>query len=502
VRKPLAALGIKVRGDSVELADDLGWRALAASHTRLRGCLSILKHEQRVRPDSLRALVITDRDTEGGRLSARAVMRALTVDEDTDRTDPILVTGSVCWIDDDLWPKVERRFPDLAWQVVDGHHELDVSGWSTSERVALVTELLSEGLTRCLVGTRHLLGEGWDCPAVNCVVDLTGIVASITVNQVRGRALRLDPQDPSKVASLWEVAVLAPGLPGGERMLDRLGDRHENTLGIDAVGRIRAGLDRIDPTLTLDVAEVARQIDAIQERMVARLADPVAIAELWSVGTDFSNSKQWQLQGAVATGTRVVMPKATKVQQAKSTSLVVTVHRRGARVSGLKGVAGVLAIASIGLAAAVVSLPLAAVTGVASLTTAVVALVLQRRQPDPNERRDAMLRALSEALDVELSVDGGALRNADEASAEAVAELFGPIRYPRYLLIEPMGDVWPVPAALGRSREVVATFTEAWSAHVGPVEAVFARQGRGREILKAAWKADRPSEITVMEQWE
>jgi signal transduction histidine kinase len=60
---------------------------------------------------------------------------------------------------------------------VGGHHEVDVGDWSSADRVGLATKLLTEGVTQCLVGTRHLLGEGWDCPPVNCAIDLTGIVA-------------------------------------------------------------------------------------------------------------------------------------------------------------------------------------------------------------------------------------------------------------------------------------------------------------------------------------
>ena len=43
------------------------------------------------------------------------------------------------------------------------------------------------------VTARGLLGEGWDAPAVNCLVDMTVAATSVSVRQMRGRSLRLDP---------------------------------------------------------------------------------------------------------------------------------------------------------------------------------------------------------------------------------------------------------------------------------------------------------------------
>ena len=42
-------------------------------------------------------------------------------------------------------------------------------GWEPRRYVPLVTRFFADGGSRCLVGTRALLGEGWDAPAVNVV---------------------------------------------------------------------------------------------------------------------------------------------------------------------------------------------------------------------------------------------------------------------------------------------------------------------------------------------
>ncbi|MCW2932153.1 MAG: box helicase, N-terminal, partial [Actinomycetia bacterium] len=60
-------------------------------------------------------------------------------------------------------------------------------------------------MERCLIGTWTLLGEGWDAPAVNVVIDLTAATTPTSVVQARGRALRLDDGWPQKVADNWAV---------------------------------------------------------------------------------------------------------------------------------------------------------------------------------------------------------------------------------------------------------------------------------------------------------
>jgi hypothetical protein len=68
--------------------------------------------------------------------------------------------------------------------------------WRPRRWVPLATGLLEAGETRVLVGTRALVGEGWDAPCVNCLVDLTTATTGVSVRQLRGRSLRLDPGDP------------------------------------------------------------------------------------------------------------------------------------------------------------------------------------------------------------------------------------------------------------------------------------------------------------------
>ena len=64
------------------------------------------------------------------------------------------------------------------------------------------------GRTQVLVGTRALLGEGWDAPSANTLIDLTSVTTATGVQQLRGRILRLDPAWPTKTAHAYDVVCL------------------------------------------------------------------------------------------------------------------------------------------------------------------------------------------------------------------------------------------------------------------------------------------------------
>ena len=64
------------------------------------------------------------------------------------------------------------------------------------------------------MGTRGLLGEGWDASRINVLVDLTTVTTHMSINQLRERSFRLDKHWPEKVANNWDVVCVLPSQPG------------------------------------------------------------------------------------------------------------------------------------------------------------------------------------------------------------------------------------------------------------------------------------------------
>ncbi len=89
--------------------------------------------------------------------------------------------------------------------------EVTFSG-SNKNKVDIMTQAFSKGLFQVLVGTKSLLGEGWDSPCINSLILASFIGSYVFSNQMRGRAIRVDENQPEKVSNIWHLVTLEPPL--------------------------------------------------------------------------------------------------------------------------------------------------------------------------------------------------------------------------------------------------------------------------------------------------
>ncbi len=76
---------------------------------------------------------------------------------------------------------------------------------SSSKTVEFITQLFKEGFIHVLIGTKALLGEGWDAPAINTLLLASFVGSFVSSNQMRGRAIRKNEQLPDKAANIWHL---------------------------------------------------------------------------------------------------------------------------------------------------------------------------------------------------------------------------------------------------------------------------------------------------------
>ncbi len=162
-----------------------------------------------------------------------------------------------------------------------------VTGADARETVAQASEALRTGETQCLIATRGLLGEGWDAPFVNVLVDATSVAASISTRQMRGRTLRLDPADPDKVASNWDLVCVAPELERGVADYERFVRRHAHLHAPCEDGSIESGVSHVHPELSPLAPPPAGDFAALNAHALARAADPAAARARWRIGEPY-----------------------------------------------------------------------------------------------------------------------------------------------------------------------------------------------------------------------
>ncbi len=308
----LRMLGVQITDSGPRACASPVSRVIAYTRNKTRAVVPILRHEADILGTDLRAVVIADfektsainsevahlLDEEAG--GAVAAFRILLDDPETNKLDPVLVTGSSVLVDTDLLERVmseanawlrERSIQvELSSETQGMFHELNGRGsdWCPRVYVELMTELFQRGTTRCLVGTRGLLGEGWDANSVNVLVDLSTTTTSMTVNQLRGRSLRLDPKQPRKLANNWDVVCIAPEFRKGLDDYRRFLRKHETIFGLCDDGAIEKGVGHVHAAFTeLKPELVEGSVADLNTDMFVRAGKRGDAYQLWQIGKPF-----------------------------------------------------------------------------------------------------------------------------------------------------------------------------------------------------------------------
>ena len=294
LREALPGVGYQLTRSGVRSGRSPVDRVIARSESKMRACEQILAAEHRHLGDRLRSLVLCDHEraaaTTGSGLratpersgSARQVLRTLVAADATRALHPVLVTGRTVAaapeVASALVDLVRTSDPALADALVlaplddavGAEPIVAVTGpWTSRTWVREVTRLLERGGTQTLIGTRALLGEGWDARGLNSLVDLTTATTISAVVQTRGRALRIDPSWPEKVAITWSVVCIADGHPRGDGDWQRFVRKHTGFYGVDDTGEVVAGVAHVDPRFSPFAPPPASELDLIDADMLA-----------------------------------------------------------------------------------------------------------------------------------------------------------------------------------------------------------------------------------------
>ena len=176
--------------------------------------------------------------------------------------------------------------------------------------VATVTELFQRGRIQVLVGTKSLLGEGWDAPCVNSLILGSFVGSFMLSNQMRGRAIRIWPCHPEKTSNIWHlVAVQAQALitlPGEEprpesnQDLQTLSRRMEHFLGLAYNQEsIETGLDRLDfpkpPFRKKQISEYNERVKSLSKDRAGlrkKWQDALVVADQFEIVTEVAAQQQ------------------------------------------------------------------------------------------------------------------------------------------------------------------------------------------------------------------
>ena len=490
-KEKLRLLGVQITGSGARLCASPISRVMAYGSAKYDALREILTTEMQALGSDIRAVIVTDfektssstlvedvLDKEAG--GAVAAYRAVLQSEVTDSLDPVLMTGTTVLVDDDLLQNIFLRFEqwvderslDIKFEYIERGEFFEIRGkgkdWLPRYYTMMITELFQEGVTNCLVGTRGLLGEGWDASRINVLIDLTTVTTSMSINQLRGRSFRLDKHWPEKVANNWDIICLADEYQKGFDDYLRFQRKHKQLYGVGDDGAIEKGVGHVHAAFTEAKPEgVSETMNIFNEEMLLRAKNRARTRTLWKIGQPFNAEPKEAVEIKVRLGNENAFP-ANGIALAKISNHSLVLSIGEAVVLSLKELQLINSYAEIG----------------------------------GGSRDGGWMRAY--------------LKDANESEsaifASAMQEILGPLDNPRYVIpreVKIITDNWlsnmlpevlakyvrskrdklamfhSVPKVLCKNKEDAAVFQRHWNERVSPGAVMYGHSKSGKQMVSA-----------------
>ncbi len=420
------------------------------------------------------------------------------------------LSGSVILVPMDTREKLEELLGQKGCQGTlspvreTGYGQLKVKGKNT-HIVAVVTELFRQGEINVLVGTKSLLGEGWDAPCINSLVLATYVGSFMLSNQMRGRTIRTDRDHPEKTGNIWHLACIFPEKSGKTKHADFSGDyetlvrRFHAFLGVswkDDV--IESGVER----LAIPEFDTKEKMEKVNEMMLERASDREGMRSRWQRSLR-------EIRG----GMEVQQVEDIPAEEAKTGFLFVNavwMEILSLLIAVLMGLGRVFTQAAYGAR----SVPAAAL-GLAMLAACVLVArygVRLVRLSTPERRMTRISQVVADALaeigeledpqhcraQVESAdglvigtwLKGGTMRDKTTFAA-CMEEIWGVIDNPRYLLTREKRsgrseEFYSVPEIFGNKKERALVFEKHMRKVLGRYQVAYTRTPEGRRLLLRA----------------
>ena len=494
VTQRLRMLGTQITETGIRPCASPVGRIMAYASSKTKAISTILSSEMQALGGDIRAVIITDfektsattlvedvMDDEAG--GAVAAFRQAVQCDNVDLLNPILMTGSTVLVDDDLaaeflaaandWINERNLAITLVDEIRGNYYEIVGKGkdWIPRYYSLMITEFFQLGITKCLIGTRGLLGEGWDASRINVLIDLTTVTTSMSINQLRGRSIRLDKQWPDKVANNWDVICLAEEFTNGFSDYERFKKKHKQLYGVCDDGAIEKGVGHVHAAFTEAEPEgVSEGMSLFNEDMLRRSRNRSHVRGLWGIGQPFhanpTSAVEAKLGGGGAGGFKFGKEKSQwtdeSLVQAVSLSIVNSLIHLGMISRNCRADGG-------DRGGGWVRLHLEHATQEES---ALFAACLEEILGPMQKPRYVISRSSKFITDTWLS----------KIMPEVIAKFFRPVK-------ERLVMYHTVPKVLAASAEKAEIFQRYWNEFVSPSELFYARSKEGKmrvEIIKSS----------------
>ncbi|MDR2228537.1 MAG: DEAD/DEAH box helicase family protein [Flavobacteriaceae bacterium] len=432
------------------------------------------------------------------------------------RKDIGVLTGSLVILPKELANQLIKDFPDKGVTLSeiksdDNFVQIYPSDNTQSFLVEIVTHYFQEGRINILIGTKSLLGEGWDAPKINSLVVASFVSSYVLSNQIRGRAIRTDKDNPEKVSNIWHLICFNERDPEGGIDYQKMVKRFKTFVGVS--NRENEQIENNIERLNIKTIEKISEIEEINKEMISLACRKNELKDKWSRALKKGDHLVEEIQ--------IESQYPDKWQEKKFKSLSKSIgHFMGMLISSvlmfwaeflggiikslksfqtlegaylfifLFGIAGFLTYGGMFYRSLMQYLRYKNISkNLEKIARAILSSLISERAIRTSIEKLRIVVSSDEKGNSVCHLEGGSYSEAS-IFILTLQELLSKIDNPRYLLktkgilfLKNSINYYPVPDIFGRNKKSAELFARNWIEESGAASLVFTRTIEGRKLL-------------------
>lgn len=432
------------------------------------------------------------------------------------RKDIGVLTGSLVILPKELANQLIKDFPDKGVTLSEIKSDDDFAQIyprdnTQSFLVEIVTHYFQEGRINILIGTKSLLGEGWDAPKINSLVVASFVSSYVLSNQIRGRAIRTDKDNPEKVSNIWHLICFNERDPEGGIDYQKMVKRFKTFVGVS--NKENEQIENNIERLNIKTIENISEIEEINKEMISLACRKNELKDKWSRALKKGDHLVEEIQ--------IESQDPDKWQEKKFKSLSKSIgHFMGMLISSvlmfwaeflggiikslksfqtlegaylfifLFGIAGFLTYGGMFYRSLMQYLRYKNISkNLEKIARAILSSLISERAIRTSIEKLRIVVSSDEKGNSVCHLEGGSYSEAS-VFILTLQELLSKIDNPRYLLktkgilfLKNSINYYPVPDIFGRNRKSAELFARNWIKESGAASLVFTRTIEGRKLL-------------------
>lgn len=385
--------------------------------------------------------------------------------------------------------------------------------------VHMVTQIFEAGHINVLIGTKSLLGEGWDAPSVNALILASFVGSFVLSNQMRGRAIRTTRNNAEKTGNIWHLVCQDPTQQEGGSDFKLMERRFRGFVGISE--RENRTIENSLLRMVLPEAFNSEVLDELNRRMLKSAGERDILRKQWhdaiESGTilheeikipyatkgprSYEEEKQVHLQNSIkyfvaGLGSSILMFLLFFVNYLSVfnqvpypfTGIIVDVILGGFWI-GFLWLYGDKLVKSVKLYIKYRDIT----KDIAGIAKALLKSLVETKNIKTPLEQLQVVTTVNDFGEVFCHLEG-ATTYGKSVFTQSLEEIVSPVDNPRYLVIRKSSflklfrqrDYHAVPELLARKADLAAIFKKHWLKEVGPCDVLFARSEEGRRLLLKA----------------